>query len=509
MRAASTRPGNPDPEASRAERLILAAHSAEAEFLPSTDLLSSKTIEAGVVALPEPDWWRPPGSGRAFSDRSTSPTSATIDSMTPPTSHPFDFVVAQAGLDLDENGIDPIIRDYVQALGALGGVPRTAEAVADGARPVAVFVATGGTERAILDGWAAQQQTAPGEPLLLIAHPGNNSLPAALEVLARLQQDGRPGRIFYLRGPDDAAGLAEIAAAVEDLDAHRALQGARIGLVGPPSDWLVASSPEAAIVREVWGPTVVPVEMKDLTGRLEAISAAEVEALVSDLAAGAAEVREPTASELEAVARVYFSLKRLVKDRELDAVTVRCFDLVLEHRTTGCLALAELTDDGVIAGCEGDLVSTVGLLWAKELLGVPPWMANPAQIDCAHNSLWLAHCTVPRSLVSSYRLRSHFESGLGVGIQGMLSPGPVTLLRIGGRGMDHVWLAEGEILRSGDADNLCRTQAQIRLTAGGCVTDLLRTPLGNHLVLVPGHHLERLSGWCRDFLSSPAGRHPG
>jgi L-fucose isomerase-like protein len=86
-----------------------------------------------------------------------------------------------------------------------------------------------------------------------------------------------------------------------------------------------------------------------------------------------------------------------------------------------------------------------------------------------------------------------------VGLQGELAKGPVTLLRIGGKAMDQVWLAEGEIISSGSADNLCRTQAEIRLTAGGRVDDLLRSPLGNHLVLVNGHHLARLESWSREF----------
>ena len=109
--------------------------------------------------------------------------------------------------------------------------------------------------------------------------------------------------------------------------------------------------------------------------------------------------------------------------------------------------------------------------------------------------MWLAHCTVPRTLVENYRLRSHFESGLGVGIQGTLPTGPVTLLRIGGRKMDRLWLAEGKILRSGEAENLCRTQVEIQLTTGGTVTDLLHAPLGNHIVMVLGHHLDRFKSW--------------
>ena len=91
-------------------------------------------------------------------------------------------------------------------------------------------------------------------------------------------------------------------------------------------------------------------------------------------------------------------------------------------------------------------------------------------------------------------------SGFWGQFQGTLPAGPVTLLRIGGKAMDRLWLAEGDLLRSGDAENLCRTQAEIQLTRGGNVTDLLRAPLGNHLVLVPGHHLDRLQSWWETML---------
>jgi L-fucose isomerase-like protein len=214
----------------------------------------------------------------------------------------------------------------------------------------------------------------------------------------------------------------------------------------------------------------------------------------------AADRKEPTRADLEAAARVYLALKQVVAEHELDALTVRCFDLVLDMETTGCFALAQLNDEGIIAGCEGDLVSTVALLWAHELLGETPWMANPAQVDEARNTLWLAHCTVPRTIVEDYCLRSHFESGLGVGIQGQLPTGPVTLLRVGGQNLDRLWLVEGEMLQAGNADNLCRTQAEVRLGAKHDVTDLLRAPLGNHLVMVSGHHLARLEAWHQTLI---------
>ncbi len=102
-------------------------------------------------------------------------------------------------------------------------------------------------------------------------------------------------------------------------------------------------------------------------------------------------------------------------------------------------------------------------------------------------------------MVERYRLRSHFESGQGVGIQGDIPLGPVTLLRIGGTGLGELWLADGEVLSRGDAEDLCRTQVDIGLTIGD-VSELLHAPLGNHIVLIRGHHGARLEGWWETML---------
>jgi hypothetical protein len=38
--------------------------------------------------------------------------------------------------------------------------------------------------------------------------------------------------------------------------------------------------------------------------------------------------------------------------------------------------VARLNDEGTIAGSEGDLVSTVTMMWVRELLGEVAWMAS-------------------------------------------------------------------------------------------------------------------------------------
>ena len=389
----------------------------------------------------------------------------------------------------DTSTLRELVESYASPLRALGG--ETWEPGAGrAASPLVVFVATGGTERHILESAEFDAR----EPALLVAHPGHNSLPAAMEVLARVQQLGIRGQVHYLRGPADTDGLQRLAEALHDHRVRRALIESRIGLVGEPSDWLVASSPAIETVRTVWGPAVVPIPLEAILSEPDQEIAARGEALARDFRAGAGALVEPAESDLLAAGRVHAMLRRVVEAGRLDAVAVRCFDLVLRQRTTGCLALAQLNDQGIIAGCEGDLVATVTMLWLHRMIGSIPWMANPSRIDLDGGLLSLAHCTVPRSLSGAYRLRSHFESGLGVGIQGTMPTGPVTLVRIGGARMERLRVIDGDLRCNTDHADLCRTQVEIEV-GRDFLQDLLAQPLGNHMVVMSGHHAATLRRW--------------
>jgi L-fucose isomerase-like protein len=389
----------------------------------------------------------------------------------------------------DSEVLRNLVESYLSPLRALGAEPWD-PGTGRAAMPLVVFVATGGTERLILQSAHFDAR----EPALLVAHPGHNSLPAALEVLARVQQMGNRGQVHYLRGPADEDGLQRLAGAIHDRSVRRALLGSRIGLVGEPSDWLVASSPSIETVRSVWGPAVVPLPLEPLLSEPDPELAARAEAFAHDFRVGAEALVEPAESDLLAAGRVHGMLRRVVDTERLDAVAVRCFDLVVRKQMTGCLALAQLNDEGIVAGCEGDLVATVAMLWLRRMIGTIPWMANPSRVDPDRRILSLAHCTVPRGAAGAYRLRSHFESGLGVGIQGTMPTGPVTLVRIGGAGMERLRAIDGDLLLNTDYPDLCRTQVEVEIGRDE-LEDLLAQPLGNHMVLVRGQHAAALRRW--------------
>ncbi|NQT63766.1 MAG: hypothetical protein HQ556_12460 [Candidatus Marinimicrobia bacterium] len=411
----------------------------------------------------------------------------------------FGFIFVKSLFVPDGSAFESSMASYAEALKQLGGEEWTSDEM-DDTKPLVYFMTTGGTEQELLNIREQRSKTVGHEPVLVVAHPAHNSLPASLEVLARLQQEGATGQVLYLNSSSDKQGLKKIQDVLTDFQVASELKRSRIGLLGTPSDWLVASSPDHSTVKETWGPDIISVSLDEVNSLIKDVAQDTIPAVRDPLVEGATEIQEPSSADLDDVVRVYFALKQIVEKYELDALTLRCFDLVLGLKTTGCFGLSQLTDEGIIAGCEGDLVSTVGLLWVKKLTGQTPWMANPAQLDEVNNQLVLAHCTVPRGIVKDYGLRSHFESDLGVGIQGTLPNGPVTMLRIGGKNMDLLWLAEGDITQSGKAEDLCRTQAEIKLSEGQ-ISNLLETPLGNHLVMVQGHHLQRLQGWWKQMIA--------
>ncbi len=364
--------------------------------------------------------------------------------------------------------------------------------VAAGELPV-LLVLTGGTEQAALD--AAGDSTL---PVVLLAHPLQNSFPACLEILARLQQLGRRGEIVFLAdGPDGDRAFHEVATAAA---ARARLAGRRLGVIGKPSDWLVASMPTAPAVKEAWGVDLVEVPLAEVMDAMKAVPAGapQLAGLVADLVGAADAVVEPTSADLQAAATVLVALREVCARHRLDACTVRCFDLVTQLRTTGCYALSQLNDEGFIAGCEGDVPATLTMMWLHALAGEVPFVANPQQVDVANHRLWISHCTIGRSLLDGYRVRSHFESGLGVAIEGRLPNQPVTIARIGGVDLRSALVTDGRIVAGGNSPDRCRTQLEIEVEAD--LNDMLQRPLGNHHVMIRGHWAGALGAFRRLFL---------
>jgi L-fucose isomerase-like protein len=189
--------------------------------------------------------------------------------------------------------------------------------------------------------------------------------------------------------------------------------------------------------------------------------------------------------------RIYGALQTIVDQNNLQGFTLRCFDLLTTVQNTGCMALARLNAEGIVAGCEGDVPAMLSMMIVQSLLGVSGFQANPASINPETGEMLFAHCTIPFNMVERYELDSHFESGIGVGIRGYMKEEPVTIFKVSGD-LSRSFIAEGELVRNQAKPDLCRTQQVIQLANKHLTNYFLTHPIGNHHIILPGHHRELL-----------------
>ena len=351
-----------------------------------------------------------------------------------------------------------------------------------------IYVRTGGTENA----FKAVFPRLAG-PVRLLTSGASNSLAASMEILSFLRQNGREGEILH----GSAAYIAErIAALSRASRARRRLQGSRAGVVGRPSDWLIASEPDRAAVKERLGIELVDIPIEELiteihSGLCEGPSGFPLKSVKHSVN------RKVTQKVFDGALDIYSALKRLIDRYELSAVTVRCFDLLDAVGNTGCIALALLNAEGIPAGCEGDIPTLLTMCVSNALFDVPGFMANPSRMDPSTGEMIFAHCTVPLNMLRNYSYDTHFESGIGVAVKGELPEGPVTLFKMA-PGLDRCFTAEAGLIKNLSEKSLCRTQVLLRLEDRSLCWDyFLKDPIGNHHVIIPGHRAQEI----RDFLA--------
>ncbi len=346
-----------------------------------------------------------------------------------------------------------------------------------------IFVRTGGTE-GIFQQMMPTLVEKSDAPFYLLASDKSNSLAASLEILSHLRQQGKQGEILH-GNPEYIASRIQLLCQVES--AVKRLRHCRLGVIGKPSDWLIASQVDAECVRQRLGIELLDIPMVELLDTL-ATTPESSSTEHSDI---------PTVNEaLPDACRIYEALKTVVQKHGLQGFTIRCFDLLDAVHNTGCWALAKLNAEGYIAGCEGDVPTMLTMMLLRALTGSSSFQANPASIHPETGEILFAHCTIPFDMVQRYELDTHFESGIGVGIRGFVPEGPVTICKVSGD-LSRAFVAEGELVRSQTKPDLCRTQLVVRFANPSDTEYFLTNPIGNHHVIVVGQHAEALKALLR------------
>ena len=324
-----------------------------------------------------------------------------------------------------------------------------------------VAVLTGGTEAKFIQ-LVEEGLIDLTKPVYLMVSGHSNSLAASLEILSYIRQHKGVGKVMM--SADDTELESRLPSAVSCQPSEKVLknnQRLRLGVVGRPSDWLIASNVDYQQVLDALNCELVDIPIEEMT------SLGEV---------------DPGMKGAEAI---YARLKELVQQYNLQGVTLRCFDLLTTVKNTGCIALSKLNDEGIPAACEGDIPTLLTMMVCKKLTGEYCFQVNPARIQ-ANGEILFAHCTLPLNMTDQHEYTTHFESGIGVAIHGDLPTGDYTLVKLSGD-LKRIVAVDVELERCQFEPNLCRTQVWIK--ASPAVSQyFLTNPIANHHVLIKGHH---------------------
>ena len=178
------------------------------------------------------------------------------------------------------------------------------EAIAGSIPEDVIYVRTGGTEGLF------KQQYFPGgklsipQPVRLLTSGKSNSLAASLEILSYLQQQGLQGEVLH----GSAAYLQERVKVLETVArARMTLRDTRIGVIGEPSDWLIASQADPVAVADRLGASIVPIPMEELL--------CEIPRARQDLAPAEEEMLPQVRKAFPGATQIYHALEKLVEDQ--------------------------------------------------------------------------------------------------------------------------------------------------------------------------------------------------
>jgi len=272
--------------------------------------------------------------------------------------------------------------------------------------------------------------------------------------------------------------------------------GKRIVTVGGASGWGAGGGQAPDIARKVWKLDIVDCSYADLGKRLEA--AHKDTALRERAGRRAEEYLRLPGTGLE-TRRGFFEnafildgvLREVMAEAGTDAITINaCMGTIMPiSRTTACMPLSWMNDDGYLAFCESDFVVIPSGILLHYISGTPVFLNDPT---FPHDGIvTCAHCTAPRKMdgkrLEPVRILTHFESDYGAAPKVEMRKGQVTTNLIPDFACKD-WVGFAGTIVANPFLDICRSQIDIRIR--GDADLVARRMKGFHWMLSYGDYLD-------------------
>jgi len=273
----------------------------------------------------------------------------------------------------------------------------------------------------------------------------------------------------------------------------RDLRQVRLGLIGGHAPGFDNLAVDKLALRRALGVEVVDIALPTVAARAKGVPPARAQAAGRELLAAFDDTSEVTPVQGELYAALTIALRELAEELDLDALALKCWgDLVEAYGIAGCGAVARLGNDGLVFGCEGDVLGTLTMLIAQRLCGIPAVLTDLISVERDSNTglFWHIGCA-PLCLAAPNQPRhlyAHFAGGKGLTAGFALRPGRLTILRLGddGHGRLRLLATTGRALETEMAIRGTVSQVAFDSDVGAFLDELLTNGWEHHLILAYG-----------------------
>lgn len=342
---------------------------------------------------------------------------------------------------------------------------------------------------------------------LLVVKTAARALASVAVPVALIGEESYPGPFFAdVYGALKADGVdaylaldaADLASLVRVLRTQRRLAGTRALLIGDgyPSHSQVANPGSPRIVEEALGVEIVQRSIRDLRELWEATDEDRAQEQARAWLEGASEVAEEARRDIVQCAKLYLAMDTMLQEAAANALTVDCrsWDLMScqEFGTfcSPCMGLTHFRWRGIPAACEADLCALLAMCLLTYVSDLPAFLGNIGRVYRERGSVQIgghAACTVDMEgtggELAGYRLTDYGGRG-GVASYCAIEAGrPVTIGRFD-KSLRRLSVAIGETVA---------TERGFEVALGDVEDFMHRCLVGDHYIVVYGHHLEVIS----------------
>jgi len=283
------------------------------------------------------------------------------------------------------------------------------------------------------------------------------------------------------------------------------LRRCRLGLFGGYTMGMYTALSDPLQVKKVFGLEMEHIDQHVLIAEMARVKKEEVEKIERLLKEKVKDVLAPREA-VERAIRLYLALKRVISERRLDAVGVKCQPELIDEVGSACLAMAMLNDEGIIASCECDINGAITMKILHLLSGGPVIFADINSLDLSNKELRLINCgSFPMKVAGGEGVELGYQykyMGKMRGVTTILcaKSGEVTLARLGRVGGEYVMvIARGRAVEKpkGVFKEDRELWPHMFVILDGDPKKLIENLLSNHIHVTYGDYVEELVMICK------------